>query len=475
MSLYASKHIKQIHLIGIGGAGMGGIAEILLRQGYSITGSDIGENTMTAHLGHLGATIYPFHSAHHIEGAEVVVVSTAIPAENPELAAARQGNIPILSRAQLLADLMRQVPHSIAVAGTHGKTTTTSLMASVLMAAGVEPTFVIGGLLKQMGTHAYLGNGKFFVAEADESDASLLHLNPELVIVTNIDADHMEIYQHDLACLRNTFVTFLERLPFHGLGVLCLDDPNIQAILPSLSRPVLTYGFHPEADLQIIHVTPIGFQNHFTLRFKQEKEVIPLVLNLPGHHNVLNATAVCGLALHMGIELSFIQDAFRNFMGVNRRLQVYGECLTAQGASFLLIDDYGHHPQEIKVTWAAIRQAWPDRRLIVVYQPHRYSRTRDLFEDFVEVLSHSVEQLILLEIYGAGEASLPDVSGEKLSKAIAQQSKVHPIFVREIHEVPHVLDELIQTGDIVLVQGAGSIGTLAPVLEKGFKGIQTAR
>lgn len=462
MTMAYLKHVKRVHFIGIGGAGMSGIAEVLLRQGYEVTGSDLGQNAMVKHLQGLGAVIANEHCAENVSDADVVVISTAIAGDNPELEAAKAAHIPVIPRAQMLADLMR-MKYGIAIAGTHGKTTTTSLLASILTEAGLDPTFVIGGLLKSAGTHAYLGNSPFFVAEADESDASFLYLYPEVAIVTNIDADHMGTYDNDFDRLRDTFVQFLHRLPFNGLAVLCIDDPEVEALIPRISRPILTYGFHPDADVRITHFEPAGFQSRFKLTFNKDDKAIEITLNLPGKHNALNTAAVCGVANSLGVEAAAIQSALEKFAGVGRRMQVYGELETAKGR-VLLIDDYGHHPREITATWAAVRQAWPGRRLVVAYQPHRYTRTRDLFADFVDVLSQDPDQLVLLDVYPAGEAVIPGADGETLFNVVKQYSKTTPVFVPRIEDLFGVLDQVLQDGDILLTQGAGSIGTIAPKL-----------
>ncbi len=463
---YTTKHVHHIHFIGIGGAGMGGIAEVLIRQGYNVTGSDLSQNTMVKHLQELGAHIELGHRAENITNAEVVVVSTAINPENPELLAAKAANIPVIPRAQMLADLMR-MKYGIAIAGTHGKTTTTSLLASILTEAGLDPTFVIGGLLKSAGAHAYLGKSEFFIAEADESDASFLHLYPEIAIVTNIDADHMGTYANDFNCLRDTFVEFLHHLPFNGLGVVCIDDPVIAELTSRIARPLLTYGFHADAHVRITNFRPNGFQSQFTLEFTKENKTLDITLNLPGMHNALNAAAVCGVANSLGVGEEAIQGALEKFAGVGRRMQVYGDFDTDKGR-LLLIDDYGHHPREIMATWAAVRQAWPGRRLVVAYQPHRFTRTHDLFNDFVEVLSQQPDQLVLLDVYSAGESPIPGATGEALFNAVAARSKTAPLFVPVIDDLLNTLDQVLQDGDILLTQGAGSIGTIAPRLAEDF-------
>ncbi len=463
MTTHYLKHVKRIHFIGIGGAGMGGIAEVLLHQGYEITGSDVSQNAMVKRLQNLGATITLQHAAENSIGADVVVISTAISETNPELVAAKEARIPIVPRAQMLADLMRMKQHGIAVAGTHGKTTTTSLLACVLTEAGLDPTFVIGGMLKSAGANAYLGKSPFFVAEADESDASFLYLHPEISIVTNIDADHMSTYHNNFSELKNTFIQFLHRLPFNGLAVVCIDDPIVQEILPHIARPILTYGFHPDADIQITDFQPVGFQSRFTLKHANDGKDIAITLNLPGTHNALNTAAVCGVALSLGVTETAIQNALEKFSGVGRRIQVYGELEMAQG-NVLLIDDYGHHPREVIATWTAIRQAWPDRRLVVAYQPHRYTRTHDLFADFVDVLSQQADQLVLLDVYSAGETPIAGADGKALFQAVRQRSKTTPLFVPEIDDLADVLNQVLKDGDILLTQGAGTIGTIAPKL-----------
>jgi len=463
MTTHYLKHVKRIHFIGIGGAGMGGIAEVLLHQGYEITGSDLSQNAMVKRLQNLGATVMTQHVAENVLGADVVVTSTAILATNPELIAAKEALIPIVPRAQMLADLMRMKQHGIAVAGTHGKTTTTSLLASILTEAGLDPTFVIGGMLKSAGANAYLGKSPFFVAEADESDASFLYLYPEISIVTNIDADHMGTYHNDFEQLKNTFVQFLHRLPFNGLAVVCIDDPVVREILPLIARPVLTYGFDADADIQITDFQPAGFQSRFTLNYAKDGKKIAITLNLPGTHNALNTAAVCGVALSLGVTETAIQNALEKFSGVGRRMQVYGELDAPQGR-VLLIDDYGHHPREVTATWTAIRQAWPDRRLVVAYQPHRYTRTQDLFADFVDVSSKQAGQLVLLDVYPAGEMPIAGADGKALLQAIQQKSKNTPVFVPHIDELPAILSQVLKEGDVLLTQGAGSVGTIAPKL-----------
>jgi UDP-N-acetylmuramate--alanine ligase len=461
------KHVKRIHFIGIGGAGMGGIAEVLLSQGYQVSGSDLNAGAMVQRLRDLGAQIAIGHQAENIANADVIVVSTAIHTDNPELVAAQQAHIPVIPRAQMLADIMRN-KRGIAVAGTHGKTTTTSLLASVLTEAGLDPTFVIGGLLKSAGANAYLGKSPFFVAEADESDASFLYLYPEIAIITNIDADHMATYDNDFDKLCDTFNQFLHRLPFNGLAVACLDDPIIAKLLPRVARPILTYGFHTDADVQIKDFHAEGFQSHFTLvlnRINREatSRELKITLNLPGLHNVLNAAAVCAVAASLEVSDIAITQALTQFTGVGRRMQVYGE-LPVEGGHVLVVDDYGHHPREIAATWAAARQAWPDRRLVVLYQPHRYTRTHDLFNDFVEVLSTQPDQLLLLDIYSAGETPIIGADGPSLFAAVAAKSQSNPLFISNLEDINMVLQQVLQPGDVLLTQGAGNVGAIAPRL-----------
>ncbi len=460
-------HVKRVHFVGIGGAGMGGIAEVLHHQGYEVTGSDLSQNAMVKRLKAQGITVFAGHHADNVVGANVVVVSTAIASDNPEVIAAKELYIPLIPRAQMLADLMR-VKYGIAIAGTHGKTTTTSFISSLLTEAGFDPTFVIGGLLKSAGANARLGQSPFFVAEADESDASFLFLYPQMAVVTNIDADHLETYQGDFNRLRDTFILFLHKLPFNGLAVVCLDDPVIQQIMPKIQRPTLSYGFDPKADVCIKDFQPSGFQSQFVLNRLSDGHSVEIVLNLPGMHNALNAAAAYVIASQLGIADEVIQRAFVQFSGVGRRLQSYGEFLLDQG-KVLLLDDYGHHPREITTTWAAIRQAWPGRRLVVAYQPHRYTRTRDLFSEFTRVLSEQIDQLILLDIYPAGETPIPGADGLALFNAIRDRSHFTPVFAPSTDALLGILREVLKPGDILLTQGAGNIGSVAPQLaENGF-------
>lgn len=450
--------IRHLHFVGIGGAGMGGIAEVLLNEGYEISGSDLHDNVVTQRLKKQGATIIQGHHANNVQQADVVVVSTAVPEDNPELIAAKEARIPIVPRALMLAELMR-FRYGIAVAGTHGKTTTTSLVASILAEGGLDPTFVIGGLLNSAGTNARLGQSRFLVAEADESDASFLYLQPMISIVTNIDADHMTTYHGDFSQLKQTFHDFLLHLPFYGLAVLCLDDPVIQEMIIDIPRPVITYGFTEQADIQAIDFKQQGTKNYFKVIRKGDKPVLTITLNLPGQHNVLNALAAIAVATEIGVADEAIVKALAAFGGVGRRFDIKGEFDAACG-KVLLIDDYGHHPREIAVTLQAIRQAWPDRRLVMAYQPHRYTRTRDLFEDFAQILSE-VDTLLLLEIYSAGEAPIAGADGRALARNIRQRGKVDPIFIEHKEELSSVLKSILQDGDILLTQGAGDIGSIS--------------
>lgn len=453
------RQFKHIHFVGIGGAGMGGIAEVLLHEGYKISGSDLQQNGMTKHLTKLGVKIFYGQKAENVQGADVVVRSTAVTDQNPELLAAREARIPIVPRAQMLAELMR-CRYGIAVAGTHGKTTTTSLIASVLTEAGLDPTFVIGGLLNRAGSNARLGTSQFLVAEADESDASFLYLKPIMGVVTNIDADHMETYGGDFSRLQKTFVEFLHHLPFYGLAVMCLDDPNVKECLPQISRPIVTYGFNEAADIYATNYRQEGLKSFFTV-YRRNAPPLDIELNLGGHHNVLNALACIAIATELNIASAFIVKALAEFSGVGRRLEVFGE-IAIEKKHVLVIDDYGHHPREITSTLEAIRGAWPNRRLVMAYQPHRYTRTRDLFKDFTHVLS-TVDKLLLLEIYSAGEKPIEGIHSSALCTAIEQHGKA-PILVPHISQLNEAIKNVIEEGDLLLLQGAGDIGTAAPHL-----------
>lgn len=453
------RRIKQIHFIGIGGAGMSGIAEVLLNQGYVISGSDLKVSDVTERLSDMGAQIFIGHHEKNIEKADVIVSSSAVNELNPEIIQARDLRLPVVRRAEMLGELMRY-RHGIAVAGTHGKTTTTSIIASILASADRDPTFVIGGLLNAAGTNAGLGESRYLVAEADESDASFLHLQPMVAVVTNIDADHMETYGGDFNVLKKTFIEFLHNLPFYGLAVVCGDDETVQDILPEVSRSISTYGFNDKNDFMAYDIRQEGASTRFKVKRPNRDKPLELFLNMPGQHNVLNATAAVAVATDEGVEDLAIQDGIATFLGVGRRFQIYGEYDLGAGSSVMLVDDYGHHPREVAAVIKAIRDGWPKRRLVMVYQPHRYSRTRDLFEDFVEVLSQ-VDQLILLEVYSAGEDPITGADGRSLSRSIRNRGIIDPIFVEKINSVPVVIKDIVQPGDIVITQGAGNVNALA--------------
>lgn len=450
------KHIvKHIHFVGIGGAGMSGIAEVLVNLGYQVSGSDLARNAVTERLEALGARVSIGHDAANIEGANAVVVSTAVRSDNPEVLAARRLRVPIVPRAVMLAELMR-LKQGIAIAGTHGKTTTTSLVASVLAAGGLDPTFVIGGRLTSAGANARLGTGDFIVAEADESDASFLNLYPVIEVITNIDADHMDTYGHDFARLKQAFIEFTQRLPFYGSAVVCIDDANVRQIVPLISKPVVRYGFAADAQVRAENVEARDGRMHFTVR-REGREPLPVVLNLPGLHNVQNALAAIAIATDLDVADAAIQQALAEFNGVGRRFQRYGGIAAAGGGAYTLIDDYGHHPVEMAATIAAARGAFPGRRLVLAFQPHRYTRTRDCFDDFVNVLS-TVDALVLTEVYAAGEAPISTANGDALSRALRAAGKVEPVFVATVDEVPDALAKLARDGDVVITMGAGSIG-----------------
>jgi len=451
------RRIRQIHFVGIGGVGMCGIAEVLLNQGYKISGSDMRSSAVTEHLEQLGAQIHIGHAAGNIAGADVVVTSTAVPATNPEVAGAREKRIPVVRRAEMLAELMRY-RHGIAVAGTHGKTTTTSLVASILAEAGKDPTFVIGGRLNSAGTNARLGDSRYLVAEADESDASFLHLQPMVAIVTNIDADHMDTYEGDFNKLKQTFVRFLHNLPFYGLAVLCADDAVVRELLPSISRPVLTYGFAEGADFRATDIVQQGLQSHFRVSRPEGYADLQVTLNMPGRHNILNALAAIAVATDEGIDDASICRALTRFEGVGRRFQILGE-VPVQGGSVTLVDDYGHHPREVQAVIRAVREGWPQRRLVMIYQPHRYTRTRDLYEDFVQVLQ-GVDQLVMLDVYAAGEEPIPGADSRSLCRSIRQRGK-EPVFIENPSELPAVLRTLLKPGDLLLTQGAGNVTAIS--------------
>jgi len=455
------KHkVKHIHFVGIGGSGMSGIAEVLLNLGFQVSGSDLGKNVATRRLKQLGATVYLGHAEQNLTDADAVVVSTAVGPDNAEVLAARSRRIPVVPRAMMLAELMR-LRQGIAVAGTHGKTTTTSLTASVLAKGGFDPTFVIGGKLNSSGSNAKLGTGEFIVVEADESDASFLHLQPILAVVTNIDADHMETYGHDFARLKQAFVDFVEHLPFYGRAMLCVDDANVREILPRISKPVTTYGLSEGAQIRAVNVRHQGGQMCFTAQCRQNgsPKDLDITLNLAGMHNVLNALAAIAVALEVGVASDAIIAALAEFEGVGRRFQNHGEIGLADGGSFTLVDDYGHHPAEMAATLAAVRGAFPGRRLVLAFQPHRYTRTRDLFEDFVKVLC-SVDALVLTEVYAAGEPAIVAADGRALMHALRVAGQNEAVFVEQIADMPQAIMQMARDGDVVVTMGAGSIGTV---------------
>jgi UDP-N-acetylmuramate--alanine ligase len=456
------KHrIEHIHFVGIGGSGMSGIAEVLLNLGYVISGSDLHASATTQRLQLAGANIAYGHNAANILDADAVVVSTAVKADNPEVLAARHRRIPVVPRAVMLAELMR-LKKGIAIAGTHGKTTTTSLAASVLAAGDMDPTFVIGGRLNSAGANAKLGRGEWIVVEADESDASFLNLLPVIAVVTNIDADHMDTYGHDLGRLKQAFIEFLQRLPFYGAAVLCMDDANVRDIMPFISKPILTYGLHPDAQYRAVDIQAQGTQMKFTaLRPENGSKPppLPITLNQPGLHNVLNALSVIAIANELGIADTAVQKGLAEFHGVGRRFQCYGDIDLPSGGHFTLVDDYGHHPVEMAATLAAARAAYPGRRLVLAFQPHRYSRTRDCFEDFVKVMS-SADVVLLTEVYAAGEAPIVAADGRALARALRVAGRVEPVFVEDIQALKAAIFALAQDGDVVITMGAGSIGTV---------------
>jgi UDP-N-acetylmuramate--alanine ligase len=454
------KHkVKNIHFVGIGGAGMSGIAEVLLNLDFKVSGSDLAKNDTTKRLEKFGATVYQGHATENLNAADVVVVSSAVNEKNPEIIAARAKNIPVVPRALMLAELMR-FRQGIAVAGTHGKTTTTSLIASILAEAGMDPTFVIGGKLESASANARLGTGEYIVAEADESDASFLHLTPVMAVVTNIDQDHMDTYEHSFDKLKSAFVEFLQQLPFWGMAVVCVDDANIREILPRVTKPVMTYGFSEHARIRARNVRADNGKMHFTVdRVNGVTTTFDVTLNLPGNHYVLNALAAIAIASELNIEDKFIIKALAEFKGVGRRFERYGEIVT-KGGVFTLIDDYGHHPVEMQAVIAAARDAFPNRRLVLAFQPHRFTRTRDCFEDFVRVLS-TADAVILTEVYSAGEAPIVAADARSLIRAVRVAGKVEPLFVETTDEMPQAILNMAQANDVVIVMGAGSIGHVA--------------
>ncbi len=460
------KHkVKSIHFVGIGGAGMSGIAEVLVNLGYEVSGSDLGDNAATRRLKELGARVFQGHEAAHVSEADAVVTSTAVKGDNPEVIAARNRGIPVVPRAQMLAELMR-LKQGIAIAGTHGKTTTTSLVASILAEGGLDPTFVIGGKLNAAGANARLGSGDFLVAEADESDASFLLLTPVISVVTNIDADHMETYGHDFARLKQSFVDFLQHLPFYGVAVLCDDDKHVRSIMPLVSKQIVRYGFSESADIHAQNIHAEHGRMVFDVVRRDNPEPLQIVLNLPGRHNVLNALAAIAVATEVGVSDAAIVKALADFKGVGRRFQRYGELSLPQGGQVTVIDDYGHHPVEMAATIAAARGAFPDRRLVLAFQPHRYTRTRDCFEDFVKVLS-TVDALLLGEVYAAGEPPIVAADGRSLARALRVAGRIEPVFVEQIEDMPGAILAAAQDGDVIITMGAGSIGAVPGKLVNG--------
>ncbi len=466
------KHaVKHIHFVGIGGAGMSGIAEILHNLGYTVSGSDQSDSTTARRLASLGITVYIGHDAAHIAGAEAVVTSTAVKGDNPEVIAARAARVPVVPRAVMLAELMR-LRRGIAIAGTHGKTTTTSLTTAILAEAGVDPTFVIGGKLNSAGANSALGKGEYIVVEADESDASFLNLLPVLSVVTNIDADHMDTYGHDFAKLKQAFVDFLHRMPFYGSAILCVEDPGVRSIIPLISRPVITYGFGEDAQVRAVDVEALpGGQMRFTVQRRNGMTMpdLQVTLNLPGQHNVLNALAAIAVATEIELDDEAMARALASFAGVGRRFQRYGEHRAADGGRFTLIDDYGHHPVEMAAVLSAARGAFPGQRLVLAFQPHRYTRTRDCFEDFVKVMG-TADAVLLTEVYAAGEAPIVAADGRALTRALRVQGKLEPVFVDDVQDLPQAIADNTRDGDVVICMGAGSIGAIAARTVELLKG-----
>ncbi|QHB17259.1 UDP-N-acetylmuramate--L-alanine ligase [Mannheimia pernigra] len=459
------RRVSQIHFIGIGGAGMSGIAEVLLNEGYQISGSDIAESTVTQRLSAAGAKVFIGHRAENIVNASVVVVSTAIDETNPEIIAAREVRIPVIRRAEMLAEIMR-FRHGIAISGTHGKTTTTAMISMIYTEAKLDPTFVNGGLVKSAGKNAHLGASRYLIAEADESDASFLHLQPMVSVVTNIEPDHMDTYGGDFEKMKDTYVRFLRNLPFYGLAVMCADDETVMEIAPGVGRQVITYGFSEKADYRIEDYQQTGFQGHYTV-ICPTGERIDVLLNVPGKHNALNATAALAVAKEEGIENKAILAALADFQGAGRRFDPLGSFIRPNG-KIMLVDDYGHHPTEVDVTIQAARQGWEGKRVVMIFQPHRYSRMRDLFDEFVQVLS-KVDALVLLDVYAAGESPIVGADSKALARSIRNLGKVDPILVSDTDQLGEVLDQIIQDGDLILAQGAGSVSRLSRGLAESWK------
>lgn len=461
------RRIRKVHFVGIGGAGMSGIADVMNTLGYQVSGSDLATNAVTERLQSMGVTVQHQHTVDNVCDVDVVVTSTAIDKNNVEVVAAKARRIPVVPRAEMLAELMR-FSHGVAVAGTHGKTTTTSLVTSVLAEAGLDPTYVIGGKLNSSATHARLGKGKYLVAEADESDASFLYLQPMMAIVTNIDADHLPTYGGDFSRLKQAFIEFLHHLPFYGLAVVCVEDEEVRSILPEITRPIVRYGIDADADVCASNIRYQGSQTMFDVMLPDTDVVMAITLNMPGRHNVLNALAAICIAHELGVSNSHIQSALARFEGIGRRMHQYGEITISQGV-ISLIDDYAHHPTEVAATISATRSAWPEKRLVVVFQPHRYTRTRDLFEDFSHVLA-DCDVLMLTEVYAAGEEHIAGADGRALCAAIRARGKVNPVFVEDVEQLHNDLRSVLQDGDLVLTMGAGSIGRIASQLQKTLQG-----
>ncbi len=455
------RKINRIHFVGIGGVGMGGIAEVLLNLGYSVQGSDLKDSRVTQRLRRLGAQVFIGHRAANLGDADLVVVSSAIDPANPEISAARELRLPVVRRAEMLAELMR-FRYAIAVAGTHGKTTTTSLVASVLAEAGEDPTFVIGGRLKSADTNGRLGAGHYLVAEADESDASFIHLKPMMAVVTNIDSDHLSTFGGSLDGLRHSFLEFLHNLPFYGVAIMCADDPGVRVIQPDCNRAVLTYGVDPAADIRAFDIVADGPRSRFRVARPGRDAALEVTLNLPGHHNVLNALAAIGVALELELDDAAVVRALAQFEGIDRRMQILGR-VRIDGGDVLFVDDYGHHPTEIAATLQAVRAGWPDRRIVLVFQPHRYTRTQELLDDFADVLS-GAQPLLVTEVYAAGEDEIAGADGRAICRAIRARGQVEPVFVPELDELPERLSSVLRRGDLVLTLGAGNIGAVAATL-----------
>ena len=466
------RRIHRIHFVGIGGSGMSGIAEVMLNLGYEVQGSDLKANAVTQRLARLGAHIKVGHAAENVGTADVLVVSTAVQADNPEVVEAKSRRLPIVQRAVMLGELMR-FRYAIAVAGTHGKTTTTSMVASILADGGLDPTFVIGGRLKSADSNARLGTGQYLVAEADESDASFMHLQPMIAIVTNVDNDHLATHDGDFERLKQSFVDFLHNLPFYGLAVVCADDPVAKSLVPRIARPFVTYGIESDADVRAVNIVREGVQTRFDVQRRGSAQPLSVKLNLPGVHNVLNSLAAIAVAKELDVSDTAIQSALASFHGVDRRLQQYGDVQIAAGR-VTLIDDYGHHPTELAATLEAVHQGWPDRRILLAFQPHRYSRTRDLLDDFARVLS-SVDALIVTEVYAAGEAPIVGADGKAICRAVRSHGRVEPVFIEKIEELPRALNQIARDGDVIVTMGAGSVGTAAAELPAALAALSVER